>query len=86
MRSPTNCCRALRRAGICLGIHHVRFHPDAEAQTAFDRFGGKRRQTVRQTRTIRLPVAQSGLVIRARIFIAEPAVIQQELLLFEPLK
>ena len=59
-------------------IHHFRFHPDAEAQTALDGFGRQRRQAVRETLAVGLPIAQPGMVIDARIFVSEPAVVQQE--------
>ena len=58
------------------GINHFGFEPDAETDAAQVRLRRKIRKSVRQTVRVHLPVAKTGSVIRARVTVAEPAVVQ----------
>src|SRR6266850_206979 len=61
-----------------LGVDHFGFDPNTELEAAFRRFHGHWRQAVRQASAIRLPIAETRPVIYARIFVAEPTVVQKE--------
>ena len=66
----------LRELGA--GVHHLRLHPDPELQALLVCVGGDVVDPLREFAAVDLPVAQTGIRVVARVFVAEPAVIQHE--------
>ena len=63
---------------FALRVHHLRLNPYTELHTSLLCVSYKTRNTLRQLALCSLPVAQSGVVVLARILIGEPSVVEQE--------
>ena len=63
---------------LALGVDHLRFDPDAELQSLRVGVGGDVVDAFGEFRGVHLPVAQSGVGVVARVFVAEPAVVEDE--------
>lgn len=67
---------------LAAGADHLGFDPDAEFQPLVVGVGGDVVDAFGQLLAVHLPVAQPRLVVVARVFVAEPAVVEHEH--FEP--
>ena len=63
---------------FALRVHHLRLNPYTELHTSFLCISNEARYALRQLALCSLPVAQSGVVVLARILIGEPSVVEQE--------
>ena len=63
---------------FALRVHHLWFNPYTELHTCFLCISNEARYALRQLALCSLPVAQSGVVVLARILIGEPSVVEQE--------
>ena len=61
-----------------LRIHHFRFNPETELHTFFFSCLNQRIDSIRKFVGRYIPVAQSGCIAAAFVFVAKPSVIQQE--------
>ena len=61
-----------------LWIYHLRLYPYTELHAGLVGSLGKSLHSAGQLKVVRLPVAQSGLVVISRIFVGKPSVVEQE--------
>ena len=63
---------------LALRIDHLRLDPDAEFHSGLPGCADKGRNAARKLVAGRFPVAEPRAVVAARIFVAEPSVVEQK--------
>src|SRR6266700_4007892 len=60
-------------------INHLRLNPDTELQSFFHSGRGQRFEAIGETLSVWFPITQAGFVVDARVFVAKPSIVQEEL-------